>query len=275
MARVVGESRLRARRRKRLKLYIALVSGGAVFVVGGFIALLWAPFWRVSQVSVSGASAVPLASIQQVASQALAGRAGLIFPKNNILLYPKQGIQQTLLQQFPTLASASVADENLHSIKITVAERQPAALWCGDSIATSSACDYMDASGFVFAPAAHYSAGAYQEYFGVLATSSPGGVGQYLAPGQLHSLVALVGAIAAKVPNDSFVGLWVEQDGDAHLMFASGFTVLFNSGDDTGDVFSRFSAGLTADVFASHALSDFEYLDLRFGQKPYYKLKSS
>ena len=49
---------------------------------------------------------------------------------------------------------------------------------------------------------------------------------------------------------------------------------MFALGDDGGDVFDRFSLALQSDLFKKHALSDFDYLDLRFGDKLYYKLKT-
>ena len=56
-------------------------------------------------------------------------------------------------------------------------------------------------------------------------------------------------------------------------MFASGFVLKFALSDAGGDVFERFSLALAAEPFLGRSLSDFLYLDLRFGDKLYYKLK--
>jgi hypothetical protein len=48
---------------------------------------------------------------------------------------------------------------------------------------------------------------------------------------------------------------------------------LFALGDDAGAVYQHFTLALTADIFKAHKLSDFHYLDLRFGNKLYYKLR--
>ena len=69
-------------------------------------------------------------------------------------------------------------------------------------------------------------------------------------------------------------GYFVDSNGDVHIMFASGFTLLFPISADGGDVYQRFTLALQSDPFTSHKLSDFEYLDLRFGDKLYYKLKA-
>jgi len=49
--------------------------------------------------------------------------------------------------------------------------------------------------------------------------------------------------------------------------------VRFAVADAAGDTFERFSLALGAGPFLEHPLSDFAYLDLRFGDKLYYKLK--
>ncbi len=252
---------------------LSLLGGTIIFILGGLIALLWLPFWRVTQMDVAGVSTLSAGDIQATVQEKITGRYWYLFPKNNILLYPRQGIESALRAHYPTLAEASVGAENLHTLGITVVERQPAALWCGQDFSAENNCSFMDASGLVYAPAAQFEGDAYQKYFGALA--SPESLGQYLTPEQFHSLSALAQALAAKVPGDPVAGLWVESDGDAHLIFNSGFTLLFNSTDDTGAVFNRFSLALTAAPFTAHPASSFEYLDLRFGNKLYYKLKSS
>ena len=65
----------------------------------------------------------------------------------------------------------------------------------------------------------------------------------------------------------------VDAVGDVRVMFTNGFTLIFALSDDSGDLFERFSLALSSGPFVAHTLSDFAYLDLRFGDKLYYKLK--
>jgi hypothetical protein len=282
MVRVISESRLRARRRKRFLIRSILVSVGFVLFIGGLVALLWAPFWRVQQVNVSGADDISPA-IQQFAQQELAGHFFLLFPKNNILLYPKQGIEQGLLATYPTLASVSVQGESLKAIDIRVVEHQPTAQWCtfsamamqDESTSTvPSACWYMDQNGLVYMSA---PMGDKNGLVTFTSSSSPSTLPwQFLTPVQFQSLSALVASILKeKVQNDSLLSVEIDENNDVHLQFADGFVLLFSLEDASGDIYNRLSLALTADVFANHPLSDFEYLDLRFGDKLYYKLKSS
>ena len=57
------------------------------------------------------------------------------------------------------------------------------------------------------------------------------------------------------------------------MRFADNFTLIFTLVDQGGDVFERLTLALTSGPMAAHKLGDFQYLDLRFGDKLYYKLK--
>jgi len=63
------------------------------------------------------------------------------------------------------------------------------------------------------------------------------------------------------------------QNKDVSVRFANSFTLRFALSDAGGDIFERFSLALTSEPMKAHKLSDFQYLDLRFGDKLYYKLK--
>ena len=98
---------------------------------------------------------------------------------------------------------------------------------------------------------------------------------QYLAPGAFNSLSALIDAIAQNQPQDVITSVEVDSSNDVHVGFASGFMLLFPLSADGGDVYNRFILALQSDVFAGRTIADFEYLDLRFGNKLYYKLKAT
>lgn len=269
MARIaLGESRVRARRRRRRILLGTIAVGLVVIVFAGAVLLSRAPFLQVTSVVVSGAGAVGSTTIQGLAEQEMAEDYLYFFSKHNIFLYPKQGIEQGLLQKFPTLQSAAVQAENFHTVSIAVTERKPVALWCGEDASAESGCYLLDADGFAYAPAPEYSGDAFEHYYGALATSTR----HYLSPDEFRSLSALVAAIAGKETNEGVQSVFVDAQNDAHLVLSGGCEVRFGASDE--GVFQRFTLALTADPFTAHPLSDFEYLDLRFGDKIYYKLKA-
>ena len=68
------------------------------------------------------------------------------------------------------------------------------------------------------------------------------------------------------------VSVVVDEHHDVYVRFENNFTLMFNLRDNSGDVYERFVLAQTAEPFKNHNLSDFEYLDLRFGDRLYYKV---
>jgi cell division septal protein FtsQ len=265
MARVVlPESRLRARRKRR-RARLAIVAGGffallLIILVG----VSHLPFLQVREVLVAGATTVATSSVEEYVHEQIAGMYVFVFPKRNIFLYPQSAIAAGLLQKFPELRAVDVRAENFHTIAAEVVEREPKSRWCTDDV-----CYLMDQSGVIYASA--LGADAYVAYRGkTVGDLLPK---QYLEPEMFEALSALVDALSQKPEAGRIVEVLVDNNNDAVATFESGFRLKFALGDAAGDVFERFTLALTAEPFVANTPADFEYLDLRFGDKLYYKLK--
>jgi cell division septal protein FtsQ len=272
MARVaLPDSRSRTRRKRHRVILFFVLFASVLALIGCFVWLSQASFLRITHINVSGTQTIASSTVEELVQTQMEGNFFYLFPKNNILFYPKGEIASALLAEMPVLASVSVSAENFQTISVAVAERQPKALWCGEVVASSSQCLLLDESGVAYREALIISGDAYTKYYGALTGSTT--PKQYLSPAQFRSLSALVDTIAANQKNDPLESVLVDENNDVHMAFASGFTLLFALSVDGGDVYQRFTLAFMADPFKTHKLSDFEYLDLRFGDKLYYKLK--
>jgi len=276
MARVdIGASRLRKKRRMRMVRVAGLAILAAFIVVGLIAWSTWAPFWRIHTIEVRGTQTIATSTIEQFVKAELKGTRGFVFSKDNILIYPKQSLTAALLKNIPTLASAQVSAANFSTLTVAVSERQPKALWCGasapEATSTDNAhCYLLDSYGAAYAPA-DIQGSAYERYYGSLSGSAL--PKQYLSSSQFQALAALIDALGSQ-SQETIVGIDVDQNSDVQVTYASGFQLLFSLNDAGGDVYERFRLALTAEPFKSKQLSDFEYLDLRFGDKLYYKVKN-
>lgn len=283
MARVeLPESRLRARKRRRRWRILLLVVIMLALLVGAVVAAAYIPAIRIRTISVLGAQTLSSTTIAVAVRTKLDGTYGYVLPKDNIFLYPKRDITELLLRTYPVLASAQVHAANFHSLGVTVVERQPRALWCPSTSSGQARCHFMDEQGIVYAEAPSFSEPVYLSYFGVasgtpLTRDLPW---QYLEPGEFQPLSALVDAFVQQLPQEELVSVEVDAQGDVRVRFASaspaggqGFMLIFALRDQGGDVFERLVLTLGHAPFAGKELSSFEYLDLRFGDKLYYKLR--
>lgn len=272
MARVdLPQSKLRARRRRQKLLKALAVFAMAAAAVGLLLGISWLPHLRVTKIEVEGAEGSAAKTIETAAMKYISGTYVFLFPKNNILLYPKKSLTQSLHEQFPRLAEVQVRANNFRTIGIVVRVRVPESLWCGMLPEAKVPCLFMDEDGVAYEAAAQFSGTVYTEYFGT--TTGSAVPKQYLTPEQFRSLTALVQAFKDK-EGESIARVVVDEQEDVRATFDNGFTLLFTTKEDSGDVYERFLLAKTADPFSSHALGDFEYLDLRFGDRLYYKLKA-
>ena len=265
MARVdLPQSSLRARR-KRMRTRISIVSLAAlvlflVFVVG----LTHMPFLQVRDVQVSGAVTLASTTVAGYIQEEISGFYLFVVPKRNIFIYPKRAIADGLLEKFPELRAADVHAGDFHTIEAEVVEREQKALWC-----QSMQCFLMDQSGVVYG----YAEGddGFVAYHGP--TEGESLPRQYLTPDKFEALFALMDAVSQKLPDSPVVEVAVDAQMDAEATLLNGFVLKFALGDAGGDVFERFTLALTSEPFVQNTLDDFLYLDLRFGDKLYYKLK--
>ena len=276
MARRVPLPESKLKRRKRvMRTRLAIAGAVGLFVLAGaVVGLSWVPYIRIHAIEVTGAETLSTSIIEDFASAKLAGRNLFVFPRNSIFAYPKKEISSGLLAEYPQLSAVNVRAENFETIGIELTERHPAALWCE----SGGSCRLMDETGFVYAPDLLLDAPAFVRYAGEATTTRSYTAKveplQYLTPQEFKSLAALVAALDANQTDATIDEADVDQNGDVHAHFSNGFTLIFALKDASGDVFERFTLALASQPFLNKSLSDFEYLDLRFGDKLYYREKA-
>lgn len=222
-----------------------------------------APFLRVERITASGLSTVRLEALQALVREELGGNYGYLFSRNNILLYPKEEIVEVLREAFPQFKVVEVYAQDFSTLAVSVVERESTALWCDGS------CYFMDEDGVVYAPAPRFNTSTYVTYRGsVSGAKLPK---QYLTPEGFHTLSAFAGAIAQQETGDTLIGVSVDDARDVRLRFESGFMLIYPLGESSGDMYELYALARGSGPFENRPLSDFAYLDLRFGDKLYYK----
>ena len=239
-----------------------------LLLCAGAVGLLWLPSLRVSSIEISGVQTTPLSMIESSVHGKLSGTYWFVIPRDNVFLYPKREIMNALRAQFSAFSDVTLQANDFTTLSILISERGPRALWCGESPASPSPCLLLDQGGVAYGSAADFSSGIYVRYFGAL-TKAP--ARQFLMPDSFRALFALVQELEKKSgPIERVV---LEEEHDVRVSFANGFALLFVRTDDGADILSRYTIALSAEPFTTHTLSEFSYLDLRFGDKLYYKLK--
>lgn len=265
----IPASKARAKRRKSLYLKVGIVACFLILAIGGLVFTLRLPSLQVTSVEVVGASTLATEDLRASIDREMDGSYLLVVPRSSIFLYPKRSIENALSEQYPKLRSVGVRFKDFGSIAVSVSEREPSALWCGASSADARQCYFMDAQGLLYAPAPSFSGPVYVSYYGALSSDVPLRA-SFLGEDRFASLAALVATLGKE---DSPVSVEITPEKDVIVTFLSGSQLIFALADAPEGILARLSAARASDALAGVSPEDISYIDLRFGNKLYYRLK--
>jgi len=264
-----AEQLVRARRR-RVRALIALVA--LVALAGASYGVSWLsylPQFNIQSVSVAGAQIVPSRLVAAYAeTQIYNGTYSFISPQN-VLFFNAGALAREIEGYFPRIKSVQVTRNSMlaNAVGVVVAERQPYALWCADPAQTS--CYQLDNTGFSFAAASASSSQRAIFSCGVAASSSDP-IGQTFAASHFPGIEALMVDLvqAGFTP----LGASVQDNEDFFVPLAQGFYLKASFGEDPQMLVSNLQLILASPALQGQS-AQLEYVDLRFGDKVYYKLK--
>ena len=258
---------LRARRRRvraAIALAILLVCAG---IAWGISYASYLPQFSVGDVTVIGTQNISPQLVQGYVETILQDGSHHFLSRQNIFLYPRAVIEKDVVAFFPRISSATVSRDALLSrdLTISVTERQTFALWCADS----AQCYEMDKGGFVFAQSPVASSSTEYVFQGGIATSSSP-VGQSFVTAHLPGIVALL----TQLGQSGFTpqGATVESDEDFSVPLREGFALKASFGESADTLVKNLQLVLSSSALQGKE-QELEYVDLRFGDRVYYKLQ--
>lgn len=266
---------LRVRRRKLRALAVLAVFILIAGVVYGISALSYLPQYSINDVAVQGAESVSPRLVRAFVETKLNDGTYTVLSRENIFLYPKETIAKSIPEYFPRILSAHISRESLlaNAITVTIAERKPFALWCGGinkkQHTKETTCYDMDNGGFIFAPSATSSPAGGIVFTGPLATSTAP-IGQTFLQGHFEGITALLSRLTEEgiMP----AGVSVENEQDFAVSLAGGFVIRASFTADADALVRNLQTVLSSDTFLGKK-DEIEYIDLRFGNRVYYKTR--
>ena len=258
---------LRSRRQKLRALAVfalLLILASSVY---GLSRLSYSPKLLINNVSVVGAKEIPPKVVRAFVETKLNDGTNPILSRQNILLYPRAFLEQSIIKYFPRIKGASISRESMlaQAITVSVEERQPFALWCNEK------CYLMDDGGFIFASASVLPGKSYMTFGGAfLQDSSP--IGQTFLPKNFSGVLELI----KRLRQVGFApqGASADDDMDFSVQFDEGFVLRASFSADANELVRNLQLALSSDPLRGK-VNKVEYIDLRFGNRVYYKNKST
>lgn len=260
---------LRVRKRQARLAGVMATVLVVLMLVGGVSFASYMPRFSVQTVTVSGAKDIEPSMIQAYVDALFASEPRSLLSHRNIFLYPRAQIEQGIENTFPRIRSAAVSRPSVWSTELHVAviERTPYALWCdGES------CYLMDDGGLIYASADGMTAGEVPSHYafggGIATGTIP--VGQRFVSAHLPGIVQLMDQLGrAGLSPD---GATIQNDSDFSVHFVDDSHLLASYGEDPSTLVRNLQIVLSSDALKDKT-GKIDYVDLRFGDKVYYRLK--
>jgi len=272
----VQSSRLAQRRRKVffVKLWFFTILF-ALFLAGAAY-LLRDERITVARVYAEGNSTISTEELQKIVREKIAGSYFYLVPKNNILFYPSAEVEAAIAAAFPRVEKVEVGKRDLTAITVSVAEKRPFALWCGEgySSADSGRCFFLDKNGQVFAKAPDFSGVVFMRYYGGGLGGDP--IGKGVLPTEdfktFQFFLETLKREGFAVSSVAFLA-----GGLTEGYFDNGGKIIFNRSQDLAQAIQNLKLLIESSNFAGKDASGkflVDYIDLQSPNKIFYKPRS-
>ncbi len=278
-----GDILASSRRLKRKRILFRAALGAAGFLVSfaAVSALFYIPALRIKNIVVRGNSILESAEIISAVTQTINGKYVGIFPKDSILVFPKEKISAELAKKFGRIKRVSVKRGFPDSLSVTIEERKPTALFCQENkqnyaanfaskpgVGNENVCYFIDQDGIVFEPAPNFSDNVYVKFYaeGGEAASGAG------IPEKISGFKKMMWfAEAARNSGVDIIKVAMAKERMKKFYSSEGWFIMLNENDDFQTAFENLKLALGEKIKDNRKY--LEYLDLRFGNKLFYKYK--
>ncbi|MFA4975161.1 MAG: hypothetical protein WC839_01170 [Candidatus Paceibacterota bacterium] len=254
---------------------------------------------NINNIVVLGNKVIETKTITDLVNEKITGNYFYFFPKTNFLFFPKNEIIKGLREKFKRLDNISLNIKNIKTLEISLSERTALYTWCGDTlpelnnlesnITDKNKCYFMDENGYIFDEAPYFSDDVYLKFYGKtdverLESGSPTSEinpsGSYFLQTNFKKIISFKETIKKLGMKPS--AFFAEDNGDAKMFLSSssaskmGPSINFKIDFDMNKAIENLQSVLTTEPLQSDFKNKYNsliYIDLRFGNKVYYKFR--
>lgn len=244
---------------------LALSGLGLLYVVN-------LPVLRIGRVEVRGVRQVPAAEVEAAARTVIAGKAWGLLPNDSALFVSVKSVERELRSRFPTIDAVRVSRAFPQRLLIDIQERPLWGVYCERPFSGGPprACSYLDRRGTAYTTFAHFEGWLLPVIYG----SAPAALGgSAVSPVMLAFFDDAARAVAGLGGGLLALTLASSTPEDARLVVAEGWQIWVNPSRPVGEWLGALTAVLEQEI--GERRSSLDYVDLRFGNKVFYKFRPS
>ncbi|PIR57939.1 MAG: hypothetical protein COU71_01310 [Parcubacteria group bacterium CG10_big_fil_rev_8_21_14_0_10_38_31] len=254
-------------KRKRLTLKLSLYLLAIICLFSVFVSFFYIPKFKIKEIEINGISSDNKDKLSNKFSVVMVDKYLGIFPYNNIFIFPEGKLKADVLSEYPDIKEIDFKNFFPGKVLTTASERDLFAVWCfkeGD-------CSFVDEDGFIFKSAPVFYGNIFLKFFDERRGSSSDGLDkgkQALDKNDFDKLVDFINFTASK--NILIYKIFIRDEGVYDLETILGWHILLNKENNPEEAFQNLRIILDSQIKEDY-VDKIGYIDLRFGNKIFYK----
>jgi cell division septal protein FtsQ len=257
-------SNLIKRKKQILRIKIVSFFVLAVLIVVGLAYLSNSDSAKISNIYITDTTFSNKKEIEKIVKEEMEGNYLFVFAKDNIFLFPKHEIEERIKNFSKSIKKTTISLSGLQSISVNIEEYKPTAVWCNETD-----CFYLNEEGLVFDKAPiDYDKNLVQFHDWI--HDNP--IGKNYTDSETFEKIIKLIEFVSKVPM-KVTSINTEDGLTFYLHTEAGTRLLYEINDDPEAVANNLNTVLAKDAINRAQLNNIDYIDLRFGNKVYYKIR--
>jgi len=266
MDKTFNSKRLLNKKKKMKKWKYWVFSIFFAVLLFGFVYWMRDPVFNVSKIEILKNHFSKTEKIQASVISALDGNMFLFIPKTNALILPRSETEKKIKEEYPEIESVDINLKGLNDIEVEISEYEPKLIWSnknGDKYFVNK-----EGKTFLKEPVLH----SYDNLIKIETNQEVSDLGvSVIDPNFLSNLDTFVNKLKEI---DVVVDRVVHSGEDVYyLNVKKSFKILISSQDDLSLSFENIQTILEGGALDKEKLNLIDYIDLRFGNKVFYKFK--
>ncbi|MFA7193927.1 MAG: hypothetical protein WC087_03355 [Candidatus Paceibacterota bacterium] len=295
-------SRMRDKRRKEKKIKLILAIFIFAVLILGLIYITNASFLRIQQIVVNETEHANRVEVEDLIKTQLEGRYLGLFAKSNALIFSRSKISRAIKNNYSSIEKVDVDLKGLSTIDVELTEYISTALWCDVPVTPSNVslyegsesadseeaqsikssaipqvlnsfnnanCYFVNEDGVVFAKTEYDKSSEVIKTFGFIEVDPL--KQSYANKKTFHNLIEFVKLLRRL--NITADEIWTN-DGEVYAIVTKERVKIYIDGEgDILEIFDNLETVIKRDAINQAQFANIDYIDLRFGNRVFYKLK--
>lgn len=261
----LASSRKIKRKRLAIRVFFYFLAGVCLFAV--FVAFFYIPKFKIKEIEIIGISEFNKDRLASKFSGVIKDKYLGIFPYGNIFIFPEKRLKAEVLSAYPDIKDIEFEDFFPEKVLTVASERALFAVWCfkeGD-------CFFVDEDGFVFKSSPAFYGGLFLKFFDERRESSSFNIDRGRQILSKDDFEMITGFINLATSRDIFIYKIFIKDEDVYDLETNfGWRIILNNHNNPEDAFQNLKIILDNQIKEDY-MTKIGYIDLRFGNKIFYK----